>query len=124
MAIDCLTAPVRAGDDFMVGLLAQFTGNGSSAPSNVRGKSVTVERTGTGTYRITFPTTLTLANLRGVDLTILQAAGTNYTLTATITSGKLVITAKDPEDVTPFTAVDLASTEQVLVTAWVRDSSQ
>lgn len=117
--IDSLTAPVRSADQFMVALFAQFTGNGSSAPSNVRGRGVSVTRTAAGTYEVTFPATLTLAMMRGLQLALTQAAASKYELQATISGGKLVITAKSGGWVQEFTktAADGAAGDATAETA-------
>lgn len=95
MAIDSMLWPVKAADRALVALLAQFTGNGTGAPGSVRGRGVSVTRTGVGTYEVTFPTTLTKAQFRGLQLALLQAAGTKYELQAALTEGGgLALTVK------------------------------
>lgn len=120
MAVDSTLWPIRATDRETVAMHARFVGASTSAPTGVEGRGVSVSRSGAGTYQVTFPTTITTSNLAGLHVQLLQAADSNLTVTAAISSGKIVLTVKDPEAGTAFTATDLSSSETCLVTATVQ----
>lgn len=120
MALGMLTFPQSSPAREVVTLFAKFTGNGTSAPTGVDGRGVTVARTGVGVFAVTFPVTITAAVLLGLHVQLVGVNADNYQVVATINAGNVEVRIRDHD--AALAAVDLTTSDTVFVTAYYQQT--
>lgn len=119
MAIPQLLFPVRSPDREAVPCFAAFRGNGANAPVEVRGRGVTVTRTGTGGYEIDFGHKVSIDNVIGITATHINVGGDNFRLKSGFTGGN--VTVLSIEEISDAVA-DMDDEGWAFITVWVKNA--
>lgn len=106
-------------DKGLVVLTAGFTGNGSSAPTGVEGKGVSVARTGTGVYVVTLPGTGSM----DIRTTHVAVVGTDFTRTWVSAISEAARTVTITSQAADGTPTDLSSSQLCRLTVWAKNST-
>lgn len=118
MALGKMTYPLRGLDRGLAAVACKFVGNDAASPTVVEGHGVTVAWSATGTYTVTLD--VENVDIKGLDVSLVQAAATSLIPFYTYDEATKVITLTVKDAEAAFADTDLTSSQACHVIVWLK----
>lgn len=118
-----MASPMHAYQLGMRLLVAKCVGAGTSTPTGLEGDAVSLSRTGVGDYEFTFDGEGAL-DIRDVNVSVRQAATKDVVPFFTYDEAARTVTVTTKNAAGSFAEIDLTSSEELLVSLWVKTTKR